>query len=380
MASVGGKTHSIVISGYYGFANSGDEAVLHAILTALRDQAEAAGISIEPIVLSVNPAQTMRVHQVRAVHRMRPREVLRALLGADALISGGGSLLQDVTSVKSIFYYMAIIRLALMLRKKVFIYAQGIGPIRRSGWFGPMIRSAFAACTAVCVRDQASRALLVSYGLPAERIDVVPDPVMGLGASLTERPPMEGEASTQRTPTIGVSVRYWRKDRLDLHAVAEGLAGVLRTTDAQLVMLPFHLPADREASQDVLRRLKSLGVPDHRCHIHPGSDHPKDMLARVATCDVLVGMRLHSLIYAATSGVVPIGICYDPKVEQFLQQIGETSVGTTDDLSSSKLKARVLDALQRGSAARTSDQRAAIQALQSAAKRPAQQLIHELRI
>ena len=142
-----GKTDgTIVLSGYYGFANSGDEAVLHALVQALREEAREAGIFLRIIVLSGNPAQTQRMHGVEAVHRMRPWTVIKALWRADALVSGGGSLLQDVTSARSMRYYLGIIRLALWLRKPVFIYAQGIGPIRNARRFGPQIRSLLNRC------------------------------------------------------------------------------------------------------------------------------------------------------------------------------------------------------------------------------------------
>ena len=56
---------------------------------------------------------------------MSPVAILRAVKKCDMLISGGGSLLQDVTSSKSLHYYLSIIRCAEFFHKKVFIYSQG---------------------------------------------------------------------------------------------------------------------------------------------------------------------------------------------------------------------------------------------------------------
>src|SRR5690606_19537470 len=141
----------VAISGYYGFKNSGDEAVLKSILAALEAEGEAQGVRIEPVVLSIDPAQTAAMHGVEAAHRMQPGELFRTLRGCDALISGGGSLLQDATSAKTIPYYTGVIRLAQLLGKPTYIYAQGIGPVQR-GWLHPLIRGAMNRSRYISVR------------------------------------------------------------------------------------------------------------------------------------------------------------------------------------------------------------------------------------
>ncbi|OMD20616.1 polysaccharide pyruvyl transferase family protein, partial [Paenibacillus odorifer] len=162
----------IVISGYYGFHNSGDEAVLQSILIALQQHAQAAGIEIEPIVLSIDPEWTSATYGVKSVHRMKLVEVRQAIYESSGLISGGGSLLQDVTGSKSIPYYLGIIKLAQWMGKPTFIYAQGIGPVHRK-LFHPLIKSVFRKCTYISVRDEQSRELLLSMGLEQKNIEVV---------------------------------------------------------------------------------------------------------------------------------------------------------------------------------------------------------------
>ncbi|WP_206109257.1 polysaccharide pyruvyl transferase family protein, partial [Paenibacillus sp. HB172176] len=169
----------LALSGYYGFRNSGDEAVLKAILLALEEQGKAQGVRIVPIVLSIDPAWTSAMYGVESAHRMRLGEVLRALRGCDGLISGGGSLLQDATSAKTIPYYTGIMRLAQLLGKPTFVYAQGIGPVNRR-WMERLIRPVMRRSAYVSVRDAASAELLGRMGVPHDRIEIVPDPVMGL--------------------------------------------------------------------------------------------------------------------------------------------------------------------------------------------------------
>ncbi|WP_415841350.1 polysaccharide pyruvyl transferase family protein, partial [Paenibacillus alkaliterrae] len=169
----------IVISGYYGFRNSGDEAVLRSILLALDEQGKAQGVQVQPIVLSADPAWTSRMYGVESVRRMHPGDLWNALRRSDGLISGGGSLLQDATSAKTIPYYTGVMKLAQLLGKPTFAYSQGIGPVNRR-WMDPLIRGVMKRSAYVSVRDAESAALLARIGVPSDRIEVVPDPVMGL--------------------------------------------------------------------------------------------------------------------------------------------------------------------------------------------------------
>ena len=372
---MGQRVRTIAVSGYYGFRNSGDEAVLHAILSALRDEAREAGVDARIVVLSGAPEETSRLHGVEAVHRMRPFAVLGALRRADALISGGGSLLQDVTSAKSMLYYLGVLGLARLLRVPTYIYAQGVGPIRDRGRFGPMIRSAFDACRYISVRDEESKELVASFGVAPSRIDVVPDPVMGMGLALKRRP------AAGAGGRIGVSLRYWQDDRRELSAVAEGLAAVLRARpDVRVALLPFHLPSDKQASEETAAKLAALGVARDRLDLHPGTDHPSEMLEEVAACDALIGMRLHSLIYAATAGVPPIAISYDPKIDQFMKRLGERPVGDTATLDPAALADAVLRTLEQGKTAWNEEKRDAIATMQRDSRKPAQQIFREMRI
>ena len=120
---------NILISGYYGFDNIGDESILRTLVSSLLEHIPDCSLT----VLSHNPTSTREKYGVEAVDRMSPMAILRAVKKCDMLISGGGSLLQDVTSSKSLHYYLSIIRCAEFFHKKVFIYSQGIGPIDRPG-------------------------------------------------------------------------------------------------------------------------------------------------------------------------------------------------------------------------------------------------------
>jgi polysaccharide pyruvyl transferase CsaB len=365
-------TVKIALSGYYGFDNSGDEAVLQSILFALQEQGEQQGIQIEPIVLSANPEKTTEMYGVKAYHRMKPGSLLKALRESDGLISGGGSLLQDATSSKTIPYYLAVLKIAQWLGKPTFIYSQGIGPVSRPMFYG-WIRSVFKRCKVVTVRDTESADLLGRMRLPRERITVVPDPVMGLplrGGVAPDAGVSGGSASAVRT--IGVSVRFWNEDRSELEALARSLQVLLAArTDVRLRFLPFHLPSDEVASQFVIDR---LGDHKNRAEMLRGITHPQDMLAQVAGCDLMIGMRLHSLIYAASQYVPMVGISYDPKIDQFLHRLGMKAAASTSEFDTQRFAEEALGLLDQHEQWAAAS-RAAIEELKAQAQLPAQRII-----
>ncbi|MGG1880585.1 polysaccharide pyruvyl transferase CsaB [Paenibacillus cisolokensis] len=358
---------TIVISGYYGFKNSGDEAVLKSILTALEQEGQAAGIQVQPVVLSIDPEWTERTYGVKSVQRMKLGEVRRAIKESDGLISGGGSLLQDATSPKTIPYYLGILKLAQWANKPTFIYAQGVGPVNR-GLFHPMIRSVFRKCSYISVRDVQSAELLQSFGIDQASIQVVPDPVMGLplpeeigagvdtGApgtsveaaerSASEAPPVDSEVQDRSpVPVVGISVRYWNPEKRELAAIAEALREISSDRAVHFRFLPFHQPDDLQASRYIEQLMGDITCDGSRISYYLEEKQAQDMLREVGSCDVVLGMRLHSLIYAANRKVPLIGISYDPKINHFLNRLDSEPAGSSDSLDPAVLKDRLLKLL-----------------------------------
>ena len=119
--------YHVVMSGYYGFSNAGDDAILQSIHQSIQEASD----EVEVTVLSNNPEETKRVYGLNAVPRFQIFSVIKALRRCDALLSGGGSLLQDRTSTRSLIYYLSIMRAAKLMGKPVMLYANGIGPVEK---------------------------------------------------------------------------------------------------------------------------------------------------------------------------------------------------------------------------------------------------------
>lgn len=320
----------IVISGYYGFNNLGDEAVLYSMLRTLCRTMPGLAVT----VLSNNPPATARDYGVRAVDRWNVREVARALRDADLLVSGGGSLLQDVTGPKSLLYYLGVIWLARLLRRPVVYYAQGIGPV--NGAAGRrLVGLTTRGVRAVTVRDEESLRDLRAMGV-RHPVEVTADPVLGLqpgdidltvGAKILSR-----HGVTPGTGVVGVSVRplpgpaAWG---MELARACDRLAREGRT----VVFVPMHSPADLVVSREVAAAMREPHV------LISDKLNVPQMISLVGNLDLLVGVRLHALIFAAVCGVPPLGIVYDPKVERFLRRIDLPPAGRPEEIEGDTLAA-----------------------------------------
>ena len=293
----------IVISGYYGFGNIGDEAVLSGICAALA----GVGIDAQLTVLSADPARTVREHPgVKAIRRFRLCRIIRAMRAADLVISGGGSLFQDVTSARSAYYYLFILRLAQMLRRKTMIYAQGVGPLRR-----PAIRravaKAFNASDLITVRDEDSGALLREIGVTRE-IHACADPSFLVEPDLEAADRIIREVGLAGRDIVGVSLRPWPGYNNWLTGAARVIADVCREIGAEAAFIPMQEPEDAAFGEGAVT-------------LSHGGD-PRTAKGLVARCGMIVGMRLHSLILAAGAAVPFVSIVYDPKVVSFAREMG----------------------------------------------------------
>lgn len=317
----------VVISGYYGFDNLGDEAVLFSILKTLRDL--RIGLRIE--VLSNTPEETAEIYKVTASNRWKFGDVYGALRDSDMLISGGGSLLQDVTNIKSLLYYLGVIWLAQLMGKPVFFYAQGIGPVNtRLGRLA--MRLVANRVNFITVRDEASRQDLEEMKITRPTTRVTADPVLGLeekfvdktiGRSLLEEVGLD--LSIERK-LVGVSVREWQ-GLTDYKQVVAEVCDKLSRVGYQVVFLPMHHPDDLKTSQEVVAQMEQPAV------VLSGQYSVVEMASLIANMDLLIGMRLHALILAAVMHVPPVAISYDPKIDRFMGLLGRTAATPVDNPS-----------------------------------------------
>ena len=321
----------ILISGYYGFSNIGDDAILKSVVGSLRDKVPDSEIT----VLSRDPKTTTERYGVRAVQRMNAFTILRELLRCEMLISGGGSLLQDVTSRMSILYYLAIIFLAELFGKKVFIYSQGIGPIN-GGFNRRLTAKLLRKADAIAVRDQKSADFLTEIGVPADKIEITADPVLRLKPVELERGKeileSVGLKKTEGQKIVGFAVRSDNTAPELLQEIEKCVRWLRDEKNTCSVLIPFHYEMDKKVISELKARLGDGVYAIEDKHL---SD---EMLSIIGSLDILVGVRLHSLIYAEIMGVPSIAISYDPKIDAFMESIGRESMCGTADFTAERFK------------------------------------------
>ena len=312
----------IVISGYYGFNNAGDEALLTAILAALR----AVEPTVDITVISGNPGNTIAKHQVKSLYRFAAVRLLRAIREADLVISGGGSLLQDVTRIAA----------AKWKRKKVMLFAQGIGPIR-SRLMRLLTRLVVNRADVITVRDRDSAEELARMGVPAAKVEVTADPVLMLNpeSKVMGKAILTEAGLDPYKPIIGVSVREWPDNQRCLKQLAAALGKLSEEYNAQIAILPLQVSkdlADSKLLQSYLPKIRN------RVALLQGDYSTEEFLSVIGSFRLLIGMRLHALIFAAVMQVPLMAISYDPKVDSFLKAIEAQAVGTVETLDAGNVE------------------------------------------
>lgn len=323
---------NIVISGYYGFANAGDEAMLAAMIEALTDIDPTVSIT----VISGNPEDTRQRHGVSAVYRLNYPEIARIMSKSDLLISGGGSLLQDVTSDRSLYYYLSIMMLAKKMGLPVMLYAQGIGPVQGALAQGAM-RYIGNMVDLITVRDDGSYDELKRLKVTAPPVYITADPVLAMhqvdksiGRAILKQHGQEGVA-----PLIGISVREWKDWGHYKQVLAHAADQMIEELGARVVFIPMQFPDDLSVSQKIAGRM------NNKAGLLTGEYTTSELLSLVGNLDMLIGIRLHALIFAAVMHVPMAGISYDPKIDRFLETIGERHVGTLKTVTADNLMAKV---------------------------------------
>jgi polysaccharide pyruvyl transferase CsaB len=307
------QANRIVLSGYYGYDNIGDEAVLYCIIQSLRAQNKKVHIT----VLSNNPQKTKNVYQVESVNRWKIKEVFKAIRQCDLLISGGGTLLQDVTSNRVIPYYLGVVKIAQWLKKPVVFYSQGIGPVksRFNKW---LIKKVGKKVNHIFVRDPQSKLELEKMGVQTKVTESV-DPVLGLKvrkevADKIKQTMVEGKK-------IGVYLRPWENTQEIVASMVFLLEGIIKK-GYEIYLIPMYYHEDCPVARSVHKEFKE------KVHLINRPLSIEETMAYTEQFDFIIGMRLHSLIMAAGANIPMFGLSYDPKVQDFCKMIEAPYIAT----------------------------------------------------
>ena len=282
--------------------NEGWRAKLESSLKAIKH----SNLPEKITVLSSNPEKTARLYDVDSEYFLK---FFKPILETDVLISGGGSLLQDITSLKSLIYYLTVIVIALVFNKKVVIFAQGFTPFRtKLGKF--FTNFVLKYCDKIYVRDIKSQELLKTMKINSE---LVSDPVFGI------------ENFSNEHKGIGVQLRSFPSLTEDfLNNLADSIAEKFKDKEIKLLSLQDSL--DFSVLESFSKKLEQRGV---KSKIYK-NESILDTINLISGLEYLIGMRFHANLIAAKAGVKVLGINYDIKVLNLAKHIGFPHIGLNE--------------------------------------------------
>lgn len=283
-----------VICGAYGMGNAGDDAVLTAIAAALR----RIDRDLPVTVIARGGKKTGKPAGAGGVGRLNIPGWLWAMGRARLFILGGGSLLQDATSRRSLWFYLGLLRAAKAMGCATMLYGVGAGPIRRETERRRTAEYLNRWADVITVRDQDSMQTLLAWGVKKPRLLLAADPALGLSG-----------AAGVRERKAGFVLRAWPGFWTHVPDFAQAARYVWERYRLEPVFICL-APEDRVAVKSVCAELED--VP------YTVTADPR----RVGRMGVVVSMRLHGLIFALQGGVPAAGVSYDPKVDAFCQEAG----------------------------------------------------------
>ena len=334
-----GKNSEILISGYYGFKNSGDDALLKAIIQDLKTYKESPNIvvlSANPniVVLSANPKETMSCYKVRSVNRLNIFKIMKHMGKAELLISGGGTLIQDRTSTKSLWYYLTIISLALRLNMRVMLYSNGIGPLEKKKNI-LKTKKILDKVDLITLRDERSYNTLKEIGVDNENVIITADPALELDVADENRGReiLEAEGVNTGEKLLGVSIRRWQSLGTEFEeSVARACDYAYEKYGYYAVFTPMQSSRDTAIMQSIRKKMKyDSSIISKRYSV-------EDVMSLTKCFGLCIGMRLHTLIYAVINSVPLIGIAYDPKISSFMEYTHQTHYIDVANVTFERLK------------------------------------------
>ena len=323
----------VVICGAYGRGNAGDDAILEAILQEMR--------SIDPdmpiTVLTKDPKATRLTYRVRTAGRMDVLTWKKAMRHAGLYINGGGSLIQDVTSRRSLWFYLHNIQAAHKAGCKVQMYGCGIGPVLREQHRKLAASVLNASVDVITLREPDSLKELQSMGVTKPEILLTADPALTLPAASEDE--IDSVLLRAGIPPHGkylcFALRNWKgfEDKAPLFAQAAKYAYETYGLTPVFAAVEKHL-------DPVAGRLAAAGL-DIPHYFLDDAGSAGTIIGALSRMQAVVSMRLHALIFAAGQGIPLAGVVYDPKVSAFLRYIGQENFLDLDALTADALKAMI---------------------------------------
>ncbi len=302
----------VMVLGYYGFGNWGDEATLSAIIDMINRVSSETKIN----VLSYNGNETYKAYGVNGISRNSYLKILSAIKRCDIVICGGGTILQDVTSNRSLYYYLLVIWLAKKYNKKISFFSNGFGPIIKNKTITSIVCN---KANDIIVRDEKSKNMMLEMGIN-KKIYVSTDIVFNF----------EKTPNIKKQKKIAVSLRPWKYSK---HFINQIAVAVNRLIDKgyYIDFISLHKNTDERVLKQVIDKVSQK----NRICLYKSNSY-RQVMDRIGQSRIMIAMRLHANIFALINDIPIITINYDPKIEALATDFNQPII-SIDDKNISKI-------------------------------------------
>jgi len=314
----------LVYGGWFGSGNLGDEAILIGVRKILEEHLPEARLT----ALSIDPQYTKAACGVEAVKLESPRTVIKnrktyfdLFREADACIVIGGTPFYDYGHLSRIIH----MGLPSINEKKLICFGVGSKPIT-SLKGREITRRLLRHSLLISTRDLPSKNILMGMlrngSRLAPRLDLTGDSGLFMDPSVRTRG--KGNTVFFCPRRLMDSNRELFHEKIDVSTIGRVrhmqaiAADNLVESGYDVVFMPLHtVHPDNDLEE--IRVIRNLMKKDARVVPRPGS--PERALRMISESALVVGMRLHSLVLAASCGVPFTSIDYDIKIGGFMDHM-----------------------------------------------------------
>ncbi len=331
------KRDGIIICGAYGHGNAGDDAILKSIIHSVKQADKYMPVT----VLAKNTLNIKKTFRVNSIYTFNFIKMAREMKKSLLYINGGGSLIQNVTSSRSLYYYLATLKLAKKKKNKVDMYGCGIGPVTGDFNVRLVSKTLNRSVDSITLRENHSFEELQKFGVTAPKTGVTSDPALILK-------PYDNERTEEFLNKNGVSpdgnyacflLRTWDGYGEKAKEIAKAADYVYEKHSLMPVFIPINFLSDNKAAEMVIEHMKAPHITVN------AKTEPELLVSVLSYMKIVISMRLHGLIFSSMSGVPIVGISYDPKVNSFVDYLGYGKCINLHELTYDRLSAAMGDAV-----------------------------------
>ncbi|MBQ6845708.1 MAG: polysaccharide pyruvyl transferase CsaB [Oscillospiraceae bacterium] len=317
--------NKVVVCGSYGRGNAGDDAILKAVIQEVYEVNPTAQIC----VMSKKPKQTRRRYRVRSIYTFNVIKMFSAMRKSHLYINGGGSLIQDSTSSRSLYFYLMTLRVAHMCGCKIMMYGCGIGPVRKNRNKKRAAKVIDKKVDCITLRDPDSLRELREMGVSKPDMCLAADPTLGINPTSEQRilNVFQKEGITPDDNYLCLAMRNWDGIDEKIPEFAKAAEYASEKYGLKILLIPMEHKRDLPIAEKIR---EALSVPTT---VIQGEYDVHTVIGILSRMRIIMAMRLHALVFGAGQGVSTIGIAYDHKVTGFMNYIGREMCTPYDECS-----------------------------------------------